>query len=422
MQYCKRCIYPESHPHYLTFDDEGVCSGCRIHEEKDTLDWEEKFRLLEKVVGHYRNKDGDNYDCIVPVCGGRDSYFITHVVTKKLGLNPLLLTYNEQYNTRKGIRNLARLVTAFDCDHMQYTVNPQLIKKIVKVNLKKYGDIYWHCNAGMTVFPVQVAVRFNIPLIIWGAHPLTEAVGMFSHLDLVEMAKKVRKEHFIREFEGLVDEKEGITQADMTPFLYPTDEELENVGVRGLYLDNFIRWDAQKQHEDMIRLYGYESGEQDRTFNPYENVHCFVSAGVQDYLKFLKFGYGRASDHAVRDIRLKRMTREEAIELSVKYDRQKPHDLTWFLNWLGITEKELEYYMESHRDPRAWEKVNNEWRLKDPLENHINDPGINQVRLERTEVRNYIHTVSPESDDKDTHPYLMGRTYLDKRNFRAVTD
>ena len=245
---------------------------------------------------------------------------------------------------------------------------------------------------------------------------------MFSHLDLVEMTKKVRKEHFIREFDELIDESENVTQKEMAVFQYPSDMELETLGVRGLYLDNFIRWDAQKQHEDMIRLYGYESGEQDRTFNPYENVHCFVSAGIQDYLKYLKFGYGRASDHAVRDIRLKRMTREEAIELAVKFDRKKPRDLEWFLSWIGLKEKQLEACVEKHRNPDAWKKVNSEWQLRDPIENHINDPGVDRARLEKTETRKYILTISKESDKKDKHPYLMGRTYLDKRNFRAVTD
>lgn len=423
MRYCSRCVYPETHPHLLTFDEQGVCSGCRVHEEKDSLNWEERFKILKQIAEKYRNKDGGNYDCIVPVCGGKDSFFITHIVTKVLGLNPLLVTFNEEYNTKKGIRNLANLITKFDCDHIQYTVDPTLIKRIAKVTMRKSGDMYWHCVAGTSVFPVQAAVKFEIPLIIWGAHPLSDSVGMFSHLDMVEMSKKVRQEHIMRtrDYRDLIGE-EGITERELAPFMYPSDEELERVGVRGIYLSNFIRWDAQKQHEDMINMYGYESGVQERTFNTYENVHCLYCDGVHDYLKFLKYGFGRATEHASRDIRLKRMTREEAIELTEKYDCKVPRDLKIFLEWIGMSENEFYECIDKFRDPRAWEKANGEWRLKDPVRNHINDKDVGDARLERIEERKYIRTVSPESDEPDDRTYLMGRTYIDKRNFRAVTD
>ncbi len=424
MRYCTRCAYPETHPHLLTFDDQGVCSGCRVHEEKDILNWNERFEILKKLVEKYRNKDGSNYDCIVPICGGKDSFFITYIVTKLLKLNPLLVTFNEEYNTKKGIRNLARLITVFDCDHINFTTDPQIVRKIARISMKKFGDMYWHCTAGTSVFPVQTAVNFNIPLIIWGAHPLVDSVGMFSHLDMVEMSKKVRKEHIARarDYTSLIDGEEGITERDLAPFKYPSDEDIERVGVRGIYLGNFIRWDSQKQHEDMINMYGYESGEQTRTFNTYEDVHCLYCDDVHDYIKFLKFGYGRATEHSSRDIRLKRMTREEAIELIEKYDYKKPKNLNIFLKWVGMTEKEFYECIDKFRDPRAWEKIEGKWKLKDPIRSHIDDSHVNEVRLEKVEDRNYIRTVSPESDEPDDRTYLMGRTFLNKRNFRAVTD
>ena len=80
MQYCRRCLYNSYHPLNLVFDEQGVCSGCRVHEEKDQLDWH-KFRgKLQRILENYRNRSGNNYDCIVPVSGARDSYFVVHVV------------------------------------------------------------------------------------------------------------------------------------------------------------------------------------------------------------------------------------------------------------------------------------------------------------------------------------------------------
>src|SRR5258708_921629 len=116
LQFCRRCLYAETHPLGVTFDEESICSGCRIHEEKDLLDWSERWRMLEKIVAPYRSRTGDAYDCIVPVSGAHDSYWIVHLVKERLGLNPLLVTYNKQFNTPLGIKNLANLRIRFDCD------------------------------------------------------------------------------------------------------------------------------------------------------------------------------------------------------------------------------------------------------------------------------------------------------------------
>src|SRR3989344_6188927 len=253
MQYCTRCLYPSNHPLKITFDKDGVCSGCRIHEEKDSLDWSARFELLRELTSAYKNRSGGNYDCIVPVSGARDSYFIVHTVVKTLGLRPLLVTYNKHYNTERGIRNLAYLRTLLGCDIFTQTVSPATVKKITKVTLSKMGSMYWHCIAGQTVLPVQVAARFKIPLIIWGAHQGLDQVGMFSHIDEVEMTRKYRKDHDLMgyEAEDLIDETMDVTEADLQPFLYPHDKEIEKVGVRGMYLNNYIRWDSKAQHEQM---------------------------------------------------------------------------------------------------------------------------------------------------------------------------
>ena len=192
IQTCARCLYSSLHPLHLTFDERGICSGCRIHEEKDQLDWTARGRKLAALLEGYRSKSQRNYDCIVPVSGARDSYFIVHTVKNVLGMNPLLVTYNKQYNTDVGIRNLANLRIKFDRDIMTLTVNPETVKKITRATLRRLGSIYWHCLAGQTVFPVAMAVKLKIPLIVWGAHQGLDQVGMFSHTDEVEMTRKYR--------------------------------------------------------------------------------------------------------------------------------------------------------------------------------------------------------------------------------------
>ena len=321
MRYCKRCLYPENHPLGIVFDDQGVCSGCRIHDEKDIIDWKERGKKLREILNKFRNKDNKNYDCIIPVSGARDSYFIVHIIKNVYKMHPLLVSYNKQYNTKRGIRNLAYLRTIFGCDFNMLTVSPITVKKITRYTVKKLASIYWHCLAGQTVFPVQIAVRLKIPLIIWGVHQGCDQVGMFSHLDEVEMTRKYRKNHDLMGFEAedLIDGKEGITENDVQAFKYPHDKEIEKVGVRGIYLGNYIRWDSKKQHELMIKLYGYETAEQRRTFDAYNDVDCFNYSDLHDYIKFLKWGYGKVTDQASREIRLKKLTRQEGVELVKKY-------------------------------------------------------------------------------------------------------
>ncbi len=417
MKYCTRCIYPQNHPLKLVFDEKGLCSGCQVHEEKDILDWKKRSEKLRTILEQYRNKSGENYDCIIPVSGARDSYFIVHLIKNFYGMNPLLVTYNKQYNTERGIRNLAYLRTIFNCDILTMTTNPEIVKKVTKVSLKKMGSIYWHVLAGQTVFPVQVAVKFKIPLIIWGVHQGCDQVGMFSHIDEVELTRKYRKEHDLMGFEAedLIDEAMGLRKDDLEPFVYPHDKEIERVGVRGIYLSNYIRWDSKKQHEEMIQKYGYETGLQERTFDTYNDVDCFHYSDVHDYIKFLKWGYGKITDHVCREIRLKRLTREEGIELVNKFQFKKPKTLQLFLKWLGITENGFYYFIDQHRDHKIWSKnEGGEWGLKDNIINHKADSGVGEVRLEKKENCEFTVTPSKKRDNEAENYTLIGRGYVDK--------
>lgn len=364
------------------------------------------------------DRGGRNYDCVVPVSGARDSYFVVHTIQRVYGMNPLLVTFNKEYNTPVGIRNLAYLRTTFDCDLMTCSVDPGLLKRLVRKSLRKLGSIYWHCLAGTTAFPVQVAVKFRIPLIVWGVHQGLDQVGMFSHLDEVEMSEKYRKEHDLMgvDAEEMVDESLGIGPRDLEPFRYPAQEELWENGVRGIYLGNYIPWDSKRQHEEMIRLYGYETALQQRTFDSYNDVDCFHYSGVHDLIKFFKHGYGKATDHACREIRWGRMTREEGIEASESYSQKRPADLPMLLDWLEMPEEEFWGWIDRKRSIDLWEiDRQGRWRLKDSILRHRNDPGIEEVRLPKTEACHFEITPSKNSGETADRYILIGKGFLEKR-------
>ncbi|MBL8012938.1 MAG: N-acetyl sugar amidotransferase [Candidatus Omnitrophica bacterium] len=417
MQYCTRCLYPGNHPLGITFDDQGVCSGCRVHEEKDVLDWEERSQRLVKIFDAFRSRSGRNYDCIIPVSGARDSHFIVHTVRHVYKMRPLLVTYNKHYNTQLGIRNLAYLRSLIGADILTSTISPQTVKKMTRISLKKLASMYWHCIVGQAVFPVQTAVRFKVPLIVWGAHQGCDQVGMYSHLDEVEMTRRYRKDH---DFMGMEAEDliqgEDIDDRDVKPFCYPHDKELESVGVRGIFLSNYIRWDTKRQHEDMLKIYKYETALQHRTFDTYNDVDCFHYSDLHDYIKFLKWGYGKATDHACREIRLKRLTREEGIDLVEKYQNKlpDPESLALFLNWLGIKKEELFDDIDARRDPRVWKKRSDgQWQLLDSVINHRRDSGIDSVRLTKKEDCEFSITPSKDPWIKDDQYVLVGRGWVD---------
>lgn len=353
---CKRCLYTTHHPLGLTLDNESICSGCRIHEEKDNLDWGRRWKILEDLVAPYRVLNGKTYDCIIPVTGANDSYFIVYLVKEKLGLNPLLVSYNKYFNTSLGIRNLANLRIKFDCDILFQNVNPISVKKIIRTTLREFGSIYWPCLAGQTVFPVQTAVRYKIPLIIWGAHQGVEQVGMFSHEQEVEMNRRYRKDHDLMGFEAddLLSTFDTLSEDDIWQFRYPSDAELNLAGIRGIYLSNYVRWDPKAQHELMIHMFDYKTTSFYRTFDCYDHVDCFNFMGLHDQLKLYKRGYSKVTDHACREIRHGRLTREEGLALVKYYEHRSVENVDLFCSWLGIASNSLKFIFDQHRNPLYW--------------------------------------------------------------------
>lgn len=381
---CRRCLYTLDHPLGLTIDEEGICSGCRIHEEKDSLDWSERWGRLVKLVKPYRSKAG-NYDCIVPVSGANDSYYIVHLVKDVLGLNPLLVSYNKYFNTPLGIANLANLRIRFNCDILIQNINPHSVRAITRATLRQFGSIYWPCIAGQTVFPVQTAVRYGIPLIFWGAHQGLEQVGMFSHTHEVEMTRRYRKDHDLMGYEAddLLSIFDTLREDDIWQYRYPDDKELHEIGVKGIYLGNYVRWDPKAQHEKMIDLYKYRSAACARTFDCYDHVDCFNYIDLHDQIKLYKNGFSKVTDHASREIRHGRLSRQEGLSLVRDYEHQSARFSGLFQEWLGVTGLSLQFLLDQHRNMRFWgvgedgQWVFNGASTKESMSPHANIADIN---------------------------------------------
>ncbi len=413
MRVCSRCLYPETHPLGLVIDDDGVCSGCRVHEEKDSLDWDARFAALKALAERFRARSPDTHDCIVPVTGGRDSWFTVHVVKNLLGLNPQLVSYNRQFNTPVGIRNLAALRTVFNADLLARTAAPEAAKAVTRAALRERGSVYWHVLAGQTAFAAQCAVRHKIPLVIWGAHQGLDQVGMYSHLDNVEMTRRYRFEHDLMglDVEDLAAADPALDAHNLDPWTYPDDEEIESIGVRGIYLGNYIRWDSTAQHAEMIDRFGYATAAQQRSFDSYNDVDCWHYSGLHDAIKVRKHGYGKATDHACREIRLGRMTREQGETLAARYQDIPPSDTQLMTDWLRIDEAELWRAVELHRNPAVWEETEAGWRRRPVIAPDA--AAIEAARLMPVGA-SHDYIVTPPAAGDDAPGYvLIGRGYVE---------
>jgi N-acetyl sugar amidotransferase len=375
MRYCTRCVYPAVAAAPLTFDENGVCTGCRAFEQRKKIDWTARRQQLIELLAEYRSES--NYDCIIPVSGGKDSYYQAHVIIKELGLKPLLVTYHGNNYLPVGERNLLRMREVFDCDHIICKPSVDTLVKLNRIGFHKMGDMNWHGHCGIFTYPVQAAYRFRVPLLIWGEHGYTDLAGMYSMNDYVEMTAKYRLEHAQRGFDWFdMVGQEGLREKDLLWAKYPTDDEIDEVGIRGIYIFNYVKWDANEHAELVKNLYGWEENPEpfERTYRRISNLDDMHENGMHDYLKYIKFGYGRATDHACKDIRAGKLTREEGVEMVRKYDHVKSSDLGRWLKYVGMTETEFDRVADTFRDPRVWRKdASGAWQ-KDNVWDAQHDP------------------------------------------------
>jgi N-acetyl sugar amidotransferase len=348
IQYCIRCCIPATQE-LVKFDEMGICQACQSSEQKIHIDWVEKGKELEKILNEAKANAGNNYDCIIPISGGKDSTFQLHVLTKIYGMKPLAVTFSHNWYSETGWYNLMNSLEKFNVDHIMFTPNRSLVNRIAKRSLEAIGDTCWHCHAGVGAFPLQVAVRFNIPLLIYG-ESIAESSGRSSYKNpLMEFnVDYFMKVSTKRNPKSMVCDY--ITEQDMKPFFFPSIEELEETGVRLMHLGDYIFWDDERQMEFVRDHYDWKETEVEGTYKGYKSAEC-IMPGMHDYTNYLKRGYGRATYQASVDVRNGLLTREEGFELSKKYDSEIPESLDYYLKITGMTKEEFYRMMMDKRLP-----------------------------------------------------------------------
>jgi len=342
-------VLPETHE-TIYFDDEGVCNICRQQEVKqDAIDWTAKKRELDQLVEEYRGKQ--DYDCIVPYSGGKDSTWTLYYLVKEYGLKPLVVRFDHGFLRPNLNANTQRVLRRLGADIHHFTPNWQVVQKLMLQAFLEKGDFCWHCHTGIFAYPMWVAINYNVPLIFWG-EPSAEYTAYFTY-DQPEEVDEKRFNRFVNlgitaqdmyvRLEGAADER------DLKPYTYPPLKELRKIGYRSVCLGSYIPWDVKRQSQIIHDELGW-CGDEVENVPPgyeYEKIECHLQ-GVRDYIKYIKRGYTRPSHLASIDIRNNRMTRDEAMELIREYEGKRPPSLDVFLRFIGLTEEEFLQIAMSH--------------------------------------------------------------------------
>tara|TARA_A100001011_G_C14302643_1_gene841573 strand:- start:2179 stop:3321 length:1143 start_codon:yes stop_codon:yes gene_type:complete len=312
MKFCNNCLLPDTKPD-LVFDSNGVCNACINFFNRKNINFNERKKNLISILNKYRSKDNTNWDCIIPISGGKDStYQVLRIL--KLGYNPLCVVATTCHLTEIGRSNIEN-VKSLGVDVIEFTNNRIMRKKLNKYCLEQIGDISWPEHVSIFTIPVTVAVKYKIPLIVWGECSQNEYGGPASSSDNNILDRK-----WLEEFGGLIGlrvsditELANIDSKDIISFNYPSDEEIEEVGVTGIFLGYYIPWCGLTNNiiSQAFNFITYSNNVEGSIVN-YENLDNYQTI-IHDYFKYLKFGFDRSTDIASSLIRRGIITREDAI-------------------------------------------------------------------------------------------------------------
>lgn len=350
IKYCYICLLPSTKPD-LRFDNRGVCSACNAYANRDEVDWGARRKEFDLIVSKFRSKSATKWDCIIPVSGGKDS---TAQVLKilEVGLHPLCVTSTTCDLSQIGRNNIENIKN-LGVDLVEFSPNPVIRRKLNKIGLEVVGDIAWPEHVGIFTIPVRAAVEFKVPLIIWGENSQNEYGGPAS-----AQSSQYLNRRWLEEFGGMLGLRvsdlhtnHGFQEKDLIPYTYPSDNELKDAGVTGLFLGHYFPWDGLSNYL-LAQANGFESFGSviEGSIVDYENLDNYQH-GIHDYFKFLKFGFGRATDIASLHVRRGRLTRQQAQQTVKLNDGKYPwtylrKPLDQILNRIDVSIQEFDVICE----------------------------------------------------------------------------
>lgn len=365
---CGSCLLPETYE-TIEFDANNTCNICRGKQVRDErIDWEARKLQLDALIEENRGKY--DYDCIVPFSGGKDSTFTLWYLMNEYKLKPLVVRFNHGFMRDTLEENNTRTFKKLGVDVINFTPNWRVVKRLMLEALRRKGDFCWHCHTGIFSYPMHTAVKFGVPLVMWG-EPSSEYTQYYDYADdEIEQVDETRFNRFVNlgitaeDMEGMIKRDFDLDPRDLAPYTYPKLRDLKRLKCQSVCLGSYVPWDVKKHVAIIQRELGWK-GEQVEGMPwdeyPYEKIECYMQ-GVRDYIKYLKRGYSRVSQMVALDLRNGRITKERGQELIDQYEGRKPPSLELFLDYVGLDEFEFnEIVAQTVVPPHKPEFGKNEW-------------------------------------------------------------
>ena len=365
MKYCQRCVLPDSRPN-LVIEDDGVCNACHSHDTKTTIDWARREALFAQVVDNAK-KRSKGYDCLVPVSGGKDS---TWQIIKCLeaGLNPLAVTWKTPARTPIGQRNLDNLV-ALGVDHIDYQINPKVESVFMLRAYEKFGSTAIPMHLALFNIPLTIAVRFGIPLVVWGENSAFEYGGTSEERTGFGLDSTWLRKFGVTHGTTARDWVSGdLGEKALTPYFGPGDAGLAQAGINAVFLGYYFEWDPEATFR-IAREHGFQASTGGARTGLYDYADIdddFIS--IHHYLKWYKFGFTRLFDNLSLEIRNGRITREAALEVIRSSGDQTPRaDIAKFCVFAEISESRFFEIAETFRNRDIWKLEDGVWKIREFL-------------------------------------------------------
>lgn len=365
VRFCKNCTISNQRPR-ITFDKEGICSACRFAEYKSNkVDWDKREKELLELCNKFRRSDG-GHDIIVPSSGGKDSTFVAHQLKNKYGMNPLTVTWAPHLYTEVGYKNFRAFTQIGGFDNILGTANGIVHRKLTNLSVTHLGDPFQPFIYGQKSFPLQIATKYGIPLIMYGEDGEAEYGGE---------VKEGRPSHNVSDdlvahyFSGISPEywtEYGVDKKELTIYMPPTIEKMMKVGIECHFFGYYKKWTPQENYYYAAENAGFIANPErtEGTYQKYAGIDDRLD-GFHFYFMFIKFGIGRATSDTAHEIRDGHLVREEGVTLVQKFDGEFPEKyFKEFLEYCDMTEEYFWEVVDSWRSPHLWKKANGEWRLK----------------------------------------------------------
>jgi len=364
VKYCKTCILPDTRPG-IFLDEEGICSGCHgYHDKAKTIDWCKRALEFEKLI-FWAKKKSTSYDCIIPVSGGKDSWYQV-IKAKEAQLKVLCVTWKTPGRTKIGQKNLNSLIAKLNVDHIDFTIDPEVEKKFMIASFEQKGATGIPMHMAIFSIPMRLAAQLKIPLVIWGENPQLEYGGNRKERLANELDLEWISTHGVTNDTSLADwiGQHGLTSQDLEAYRLPSEAQLSLFKPRSIFLGSYFEWDSF-ENAKIARQHGFESDDNHLKTGlwHFADLDChFIS--LHHYLKWFKFGFTRSFDNLSIEIRQGLMDRNAAIKKLTELGLQQPHvDIEKFCEF---SEKNLKWFWdiaELHRNKEIWKFVDGTWKI-----------------------------------------------------------